>query len=538
MRRLGFLESPFCEEGVNFHPKFGEFRHRIDAFQPKHMYYIGNSNTVKSKFNNDQDEFLPCPYYKDYVVETGDDILEKLSTHAPVKRTEELFFKSFEKCDVPRVMPKGEFEGINLEKAHEIAVEYTYTQFNFLRDSYPTSDLDFNRPTSPGLPYTRMGFKTKGDVLDRLDLATEMGEQYMPIYTVSDKYEYLSREDIGNGKCRTFFAPDVTFLAHQKVFTTEHNDRMHDRCNNYDTYWSRYGMTKQYGGFNNLMKAHEKFDVHLTGDGSGWDRVIPLLPEVWSLRKHYLYMTIDLEPMFDYVATNTVTPLVGLPDGSVYQRVTGNNSGSNTTTTDNCIAHTIISYMFYLMLGWRRYGRWLTYAEIHDFGMASLYGDDSLASLHSKCYFFDYEDEPEIRRIAEIYFRQAYISYAVVIKSTQFNLVLGKPNGLEFLGSTSLLSDGYYHAVPRIGKLCTSITQSLKDKSPTQLVSSVLAMYELTSTVPEENCVLVRQALQRYGSYLISHNKVEGVDLSLLYKLQQVAEDDNSDVVKLVTGWE
>jgi len=256
------------------------------------------------------------------------------------------------------------------------------------------------------------------------------------------------------------------------------------------------------------------------------------------LRKHYLYMTIDLEPMFDYVATNTVTPLVGLPDGSVYQRVTGNNSGSNTTTTDNCIAHTIITYMFYLMLGWRRYGRWLTYAEIHDFGMASLYGDDSLASLHSKYYFFDYEGESEIRSIAESYFRQAYISYAVVIKSTQFNLVLGKPNGLEFLGSTSLLSDGYYHAVPRIGKLCTSITQSLKDKSPMQLVSSVLAMYELTSTVPDEECILVRQALQRYGSYLISHGKVEGVDLSLLYKLQQVAEDDNSDVVKLVTGWE
>lgn len=524
---------------IALHPSIEPLTDDIRHTKTKHLIYRGSSPTIRSRYTEENFDVKPCVFFERFLESNPDCPLQDYSECAPVKRSRERFMKSFMKCDVPPIKPTGVWEDIDLDAAFKLAVDYTYAQFSFLVSTKVASELDFNRSTSAGIPYNRMGYKNKGEVLDKLDLEQEMARRHIPIYAVNDKKEFLPVEDIVNLKVRTVFAPDVVFLAHQKLFTSDANDRMHDRWRDFPNFWSRYGMVKQYGGFNDLFSAHAERDIHITGDGSGWDRVLPLLPEVWSMRRFFFDdLPPEVDSLFDYVSSNTCYPLVGLPDGSVYQRITGNCSGSNSTTTDNCIAHTIITYFFILLLGFRAHGRFISRDEIHQHTTISLYGDDSFDSLDSHFFSIPGEDVETTKTEITRYYMYSYMSFGVVVKMAQFNYVVGKPDGLEFLGSTSLLSDGYYYPLPRLAKLCTSITQALSPKNHKQLVATIIALFDLTSPVPDPDCYKVSGYLSRFAAYVLQNNLVDDVSLTERDRIFYISKMDRTHSVALLTGHE
>jgi len=287
------------------------------------------------------------------------------------------------------------------------------------------------------------------------------------------------------------------------------------------------------------MLAHSKFDIHITGDGSGWDRVLPLLPHVWSLRKSYFdFSSLESTRGFDYVAQHTCYPIVGIPDGVMYQHVTGNPSGSNTTTTDNCIAHAIITYYFLLLAGIRAHDRILERAEIHENTIISLYGDDSFDSLNSKFFTCFGETPEETKEGLHSVYDLAYNSFGVIVKATQFAYVTGKPIGLEFLGSTSIYANGYYYPRPRLGKMCTSITQAMSHKTHVQLVSTICSLYDLVAPIPDSDCQRVAASLERFASFALNQRLTDGVTLSDISRLTIVASRDRRPSLSLLTGYE
>lgn len=507
----------------------------IRAYKTNHMIYLGTSDTVKSRFVDEPGGIVSCEFFSQYLAATHDSTLPRIAGCGKVTRSRAAFMKSFAKCDVPPVLPSGEWFGTTLEYLHKVALEYTHAHFSFLSGCSPSCVLEFNRTTSCGTPFNKK-YASKGAFLDVEDLNSHLSLRHTPIYQVNDKNEFLPLDDIAVLKLRTVFAPDVVFLAHQKIVTEEANERMHSRFSLYEAFWSRYGLVKQYGGFHSLYKHHARFGMHLTGDGSGWDRVLPLLPSVWALRKSYMnFPNSEAEAHFDYVAENTCKPIVGLPDGSLYRRVTGNCSGSNSTTTDNCIAHTTITYMFVLMLGQRLFGRTLSMSEIHTHTAMSLYGDDSFDSLDEK-FFCPGQDGSTIKEEVTDTFIRAYISYGVTVKLSQFNFVLGPPTGIEFLGSTSLLKDGYYYPVPRLSKLCTSITQAMKPKSAQQLATTLFALYDLVSPIPDSGCQEVARSLEEYARFCLERGYLDGLESSDLFAVYRVIARNRVSSLRLLTG--
>jgi len=434
-------------------------------------------------------------------------------------------------------MPSGSYCDYSLETVFSIALDYTRDHLSYLKGCRPASEFDFNRSTSAGVPFNRK-YKNKGETLDNIDLCEQMMLKHIPIWSVNDKKEFLPTEEVRNGKLRTTFAPDVVFLAHQKVFTTEANHRMQLRWDDFVNEWSRYGMCKQYNGFNRLFLAHAVFDIHLTGDGSGWDRVIPLLPYVWALREEFLMLDESTKPYFRYVAQNTCFPIVGIPDGTMYQRSIGNVSGSDSTTTDNTIAHIIVTY-FFLILAAIRAGKAIpSRASLLENSRVSLYGDDSFDSLNSQFFAIPGESPEETRAgITEAY-NLAYNSFGIVVKPTQFSYVTGKPHGLEFLGSTSLYQNGSYYPVPRLAKLCTSMTQTMCAKTHLQLCSTIFSLYDLTAPIPDPDCQRVAKALSDYASFVIQRRWTDGVSPADMDRLIQVSLHNSKPSIDLLTGYE
>lgn len=520
----------------------GELTEDFRCLKTKHIEYIGYSPVVKSAFTDANRGESYCSYYLDYVSATGDDFLGDLAGYIPVVRSKDAFVKSFMKCDLAPVYPTGDWFGVDLAYLDSIAKQYTEKHFAFFAGSMPAHEFSFNPDTSCGIPFNRR-YKTKKDFIESGLLQELMRLRHIPIYSVSDKDEFLPREDVlGSSKIRTIFGPDIVFLAHQKVLTDWQNDKLMSKMLDYKNCWSRYGIAKQYGGYNNLYKFHERFDLHITGDGSGWDRAIPLIKDSWEIRRSHFDDIKDnreFAEYFDYVAVNTYNPMCGLPDGNIYRRKTGNASGSNSTTSDNCMAHTRIAYLFLLMLYWRQHRAIAAQGELHEHTAISLYGDDSLDSLESGFFNLNPKDEETLDILRET-FKAAYGAYGVLVKEAQFHLKVGKPAGLEFLGSTAIYHRGIYYPKPRLEKLTTSITRCLVKKTPQQMAASLTALYSLVAPVPDRDCQDVRSALVRYVRYLNGTGlfSTEGVSAEEYMGIQEVCLDNPKGAEQLMLGFE
>lgn len=497
---------------------------------------------MKTKFDEeDRDEM--CDYFKEFSHTDAGKIhaetLLSIATHQQVKRDKERFYKSFKKCDVLPKFPEGEVCGLDKKLLWQTAFEYTQRQVYYLKGSRVAHELEFNGATSPSLPYTKLGFPTKASVLESDIFDEDFKAKYDAIYTVKDKgNEYLSKEDINELKLRTFFSPDVVFLAWQKVFTTEQNDRMSEQWFKFNEGWSRYGMIKQYGGFSRLMKAHGKFTLHATGDGSGWDRVISLF-RAWLIRHEMLDMTEQAREHFFSVFLYSVFPYVGLPSGDVYRRFTGNCSGANTTTTDNILAHIELKYYHILLLGAYTHGRVLTYDEIMSNTLISIYGDDFFDSYNKEFFFPENDSEQELKETILRIMGEAYGDYGVGIKSTQAHFRMGTPEGLEFLGSTAVESKGTYYPASRLGKLCTSITHKLeKVKTVAQVADSIRALYELVAIVPNSENRKVAEALVGFAGFMYGHKDRSILTPETQNTLYKISQGETRWVRSLVTGYE
>ena len=142
--------------------------------------------------------------------------------------------------------------------------------------------------------------------------------------------------------------------------------------------WIKYGFVKQYGGFNRLAQSFTQFEITDEGDVKGYDRAIDLHYAV-QIRNFFLECPFWLEDTKQYVTHFTLNPLVICPDGVVRERQCGNISGSNNTTSNNCIAHLLIFFRFLVTLYFECLDRYPTYEELMKNHKCAIYSDDNFS---------------------------------------------------------------------------------------------------------------------------------------------------------------
>lgn len=517
---------------IFFHPKIADAFVAATVNPYKFMKQVGFSPPLISRIKETSGIDTPCPWWELFVADRGVDLISRYRDTKTNKVTTDRFMKSFEKCDVNPVCPDN--------PAFDLALQYTKRMLYFMRNSSISSEVEFNMAASCGKPYTQMGFPTKRELIDSPIFMDELKRRHVPIWSVSPKPEYLPMDDLARDKLRTYFIPETPFLAHQKIWFDDQNDRMKKASKDLENFWIRYGFTKQFGGFPRIMKAHNRFNLHFTTDGTGWDRVLSVMRKIYDQRKDFFDQNIFIDPKcveyFNFVAENTCAPFCALPDGRIVQRFCGNGSGSNNTTTDNCWAHLMM--VFYITI--------TLYADSHDGvfpeyefliknNLFSLYGDDNLGSLDSDamCPNMSLED-------FKTFITARYLEFGVVCKSSQFECQTGSVEGLEFLGSRAIWHPRYGCFVPRprIGKLTTSITCRLEEKTPVAVANSIVAFYTLVGLVPKNEERIITAELRHYANFLLRiESFTENLDVSSINQLIRVS-DGTLNLCSEVLGYE
>lgn len=342
---------------------------------------------------------------------------------------------------------------------------------------------------SSGQPWSALGFKKKRDFFANQQ-CTEYLEGYLskipdqpPLWKVAPKTEWYALSDIVNQKVRTFIVPPVHFLYTQKKYFGKQNYAMKEVNR------SAYGFNPYSGGVNRYAQALLKNKVFACWDVKGWDRLLPILKDVYELRVSHFHETEHIS-YAKWVAAHTCESHLLLPDGSVVWKDHGNNSGSGNTTTDNILAHELIFELVLIDL----------YGDEEYFDIACnevtcfIFGDDIVASFPYLPRGKDFE--------ATV--KNTYLLFGLLLDPFKLSFDL---RDMEFLGfHFHCLSDGNW--VPKFNaeRLVTSFCYCIEKNH--DLGASLSKAFTLTVMMAGANRDLfdvMRMALSYYRHLYRDH---------------------------------
>jgi hypothetical protein len=395
------------------------------------------------------------PSYEEYGIRLNRDV-----TYRGVAGTAHNVWRSIKKMDNP--------SGINILPEYQAlwkkAVNIWKERWTILfADCQATRHVEMTTNTSATFPFQVMGFRYKADVLQQPEFWTDYVYGYrdhLAIWRVCSKEEFLSMLLITNGKIRTFIIPPLHLLYWQKVLFSEMSEVI--KSMRYDGV--AYGIVFSGGGFDNLMKRFEGCAQIYCDDVEGWDRLLPLLPLVYELKKHVLErnMKIAFEPyrdVCDWTIENTVNSTILLPNGDLIQKAWGNNSGSGQTTEDNCLAHDLIKTFMALVME-RELKVDMDYV---------LYSDDAIDGI-----------SPGSEKFMPLK-HKLYSQFYMGLKAGA-SVVTTSPHGAQFLGATAVRIDHHgqqvyvpaYDSDRIFSALVMELKRHQKDEQLTKLYSLMI----------------------------------------------------------------
>lgn len=284
---------------------------------------------------------------------------------------------------------------------------------------------DITPDASCGLWWKYHGFKTKDDVLRcptfwKSHKECRNGEREYPPYSCSGKREYLSKSELLEDKIRTFLIAPLELIVDEKFLYGTQDANL----KKFQPGWIRYGMNMHNGGYDSFIRRTLS-DFFVEWDVRGWDRLLPILRQVMQLRNECLEealgpeMWIQIRPIAERVSEALVNHKVLLPNGDVVQWNWSQMSGDGMTTSNNCIAHSLI--FAYLLIKADPAASDLEILK----QLANLYGDDLFAGLQNK--FSKIKDESFVNAV--------YGEFGLGVKPGTFKCQVD-PVGMSFLGAT------------------------------------------------------------------------------------------------------
>jgi len=472
-------------------------------------------------------------YMSQFITEVGscfEDVLSQ-AKHVPANENLDLLIKSLKKCDIPTT--RGYQDD---PESYALAKKFATRMLSCMSNSKYAEPIDVNFKSSPGKPWINQGYRTKKDVIDSPDFPIRLYDLRRPVWHATTKTEFLPLEEVLDGKARSFFISPCEYVIQQKRHYDTQDAAMKSRCNDFQNFWSRYGFTKQYNGIDLLAHAHsDLFVEHEMGDVSGWDRLLPILSDVYDIRESYLSSRVAASPYLPILRDGLENQYIVMPNGEIYIKSHGNPSGSGKTSTDNTIAHLIIRFHFWIRFCKLVLGRFPTYSEILDNVIESLYGDDYLSSVSKWFRELRAAHFPTAESYQQFVSAHYQLYNSMQVKASAFR-VSSDITDMEFLGSTFVFNERVqrYCGEPRWSKCISTLTKVLEERTPEIMVSTIVALYINSATgTPLGN--RFQEFLVRYAKFLLP--KPEFQDLPDIGYLSDIANGEfNTD--KLLHGFE
>jgi hypothetical protein len=257
----------------------------------------------------------------------------------------------------------------------EPAVDYVYDMLNpafrqtrilTTEEVLPTIEMG----ASAGQPYGYYGIRTKRDFYSCPECVEHLFDPHIfqsrPVWKIVPKREWLEASEIMSGKVRTFIVPPVPVVHWGKIIYGHQSEllKMYE--------WSAYGFNPYQGGTDLLAQTLLRNNLFLMYDVKGWDRLLPILEMVYELRNDYI--PDKYIEAYTWLTECMVRSFLLMPDGIIFFKGWGNNSGSPNTTTDNIIAHMFIFALFLFRLYKGDMSRIVK-------AVCRLFGDDNVSSL-------------------------------------------------------------------------------------------------------------------------------------------------------------
>lgn len=387
---------------------------------------------------------------------------------AIVQVTEKNYDTAIRAFDSPWTHPLGYFgkrastEDDYWNFAFETTYKYLRAYIPVRKPKYNSLKMDFS--TAPGYPLNQY-FEKKNLVPEewiQQSLYSNYGEFY---WNLAMKRERLPLEKIRAGKMRSFMMPSMTMLMYMKIFFQDFNEALKLIP------WLAYGMNWHRKGFHRAMAPFDKFYHKAWWDVSKWDKRYPLKYYNYKMRERFLEMNRAEADLFWKIAADEIIPTVLMPTGEVYNTLAGQCSGSDGTTTDNCVGHLMI--IFYdIGKGFKEiHGEFPTLPVIMDNCAYKIYGDD-VCNAYSR--FFKFLGDKQ--RKATIY---ASFGMALDIDDPLKYGSLTTMEGLQFLGFTVKEWHGTYVPYYSYDNVRDSTVLTLETETPKQQVIRFCALLEL-----------------------------------------------------------
>jgi len=302
-------------------------------------------------------------------------------------------------------------------------------KYKILKDE----EIEFIADTSPGYPYG-CKYKTKEAAFRahpkyfKAYLAPG-AERIPPIYKVTPKVEYMTKEELGEEKIRLFRNPPLDlFLLESKYFAD-----MDAGLSKLD-FSTKIGLgfVKEHGGWDSFIKILMKHPFFLMYDIGTFDKGFgpSLLKAVYDLRQEFYDKTQDInEEDWNFLYYSMAYAMELVYNGQVYHTSCGGKSGNLTTSTNNTLAHMLI-IIYHIT------GHFETDDAVYKFMVkqweALLYSDDNCSSTSM----------PEV--FSEKSLDASFKCFGMRVK----DFVLSPdPTKINFLGATNMRFKNYW--VPR-----------------------------------------------------------------------------------------
>jgi len=339
-------------------------------------------------------------------------------------------------------------------------------------------EIEYNPKSSPGVFYKDF-YKFKKDYLDHNteDLArfwNVLGDPIVSSYlspcgSVAGKEEMQKMSKIleGDQRCFEIFNAPVT-LSGNRLFQDLNHKLM-------KMPWRlpfAVGVTLQYGGFHELMKALDDFDIKWTGDVKKWDKYYGRKLRLAVIRIRRALMKFErtsdrvrFETLYRFL---TQTYLM-LPWGQIVLVMWAMKSGDPTTTYDNTIGHCILWFTFcHEILGMQN---WLM---IVTQSLKKIYADDHIGAI-----FKDYEFLVSYAVRAKFYHTHGFIL------KLEDDRVQKSVVGLTFLGATVFQIGGKFVPGYNRDRVLASIVTAGQDYDRPVYFLRVISLMYLVLPFPE-----------------------------------------------------
>ncbi|QED42783.1 polyprotein [Soybean virus A] len=302
-----------------------------------------------------------CPFFEQYLSLHPDAeafFRPLMGAYHPSRLNKEAFKKDFFKYNKPVVLNEVNFEAF--EKAIN-GVKVMMMEFDFKECVFVTEPEEIygslNMKAAVGAQYRgkKQEYFADMDQFDRerlLYLSCERlfnGEK--GIWNGSLKAELRPIEKVAANKTRTFTAAPIDTLLGAKVCVDDFNNQFYSF--NLVCPWT-VGMTKFYGGWDKLMKSLPEGWIYCHADGSQFDSSLTplLLNAVLDIRSFFMEdWWVGKEMLENLYAEIVYTPIL-TPDGTIFKKFRGNNSGQPSTVVDNTLMVVIAMYYSCCKKGW------------------------------------------------------------------------------------------------------------------------------------------------------------------------------------------